>query len=357
MRCFLEEMARVPVAHVKVVSLNPAGASGAVVRQGGMPDIIARPDLEPARQLTWLVNARVALAPDAIESTLKRALATAFDDADIEWCDVECFSPSPPQPTHRYASRCAPESDAACCAAFYQRSDVRQLLGNSFHPGGTDLTLRIVRAAGLANGETVLDVACGIGESLRAIVQHWPVRAIGVDAGDSPLIQDALEILRGDAHSLPVESESVDLVLCECALSTFADQRGALREMRRVLRNGGRVAISDMILEGSVPESLREWVHAGTCLERALDAQSYVQLLQSSGFSVTYQEDESAALIDMLAQIKRRIAGVMAAALMNGGKDKLPFDARAARQTLREAESAVRNGIIGYGSFIATVNT
>jgi len=150
---------------------------------------------------------------------------------------------------------------------------------------------------------------------------------------------------------MPFEAGRFDAVLCECALSTFVDQPGALREIFRVLRPGGRLAVTDMVIEGAVPDSLREWVHTGTCLQRALTADAYARALVDAGFVVTRYSDASDALRELLRRIKRNLVGWIAAAA--SGSASIPhFDLKSARQTLREAERVVNAGIIRYGVFI-----
>jgi SAM-dependent methyltransferase len=279
-------------------------------------------------------------------------MSQAVEGAEVIWKELECFSPGRPNPTHRYATRCATNADASCCSAFYQRDDVRRLLGDSYHPGGIELTLRMMRAIDLRPSHTVLDVACGTGDSLRAIVAEWPVRAIGIDSAARPFRDEHLELRHGDAHLLPCEDSSVDVVLCECALSTFLDQPGALREMHRVLRPGGHVAVSDMVIESEVPESLRDWVHSGTCLERALSASAYTRALRDAGFTIVAQWDASDGLTELLARIKRNLIGWIAAAASGTVAAPLPFDSRDARTTLRDASHAVADGTIRYGVFV-----
>ncbi len=352
MRQFLSAMATTPVAHVKVTSLDPAGVYGAVTRHDGEPQLFGNTTPHDAVNMRWLVNARVALPPADLERSVRDAMSSAVNGAEVIWEELDCFSPSRPNPTHRYATRCATTGDASCCAAFYQRDDVRRLLGDSYHPGGVELTLRMMRAIDLRSDATVLDVACGTGESLRAILAEWPVRGIGVDAAAPRRTEPRLELRRGDAHALPTEDASVDVVLCECALSTFIDQPGALREMHRVLRPGGFVAISDMVINGEVPESLRDWVHTGTCLERALSASAYERALCDAGFTIVDQWDASDGLAELLARIKRNLIGWISAAASGTVSTSLPFDARSARTTLRDASRAVSNGLIRYGAFI-----
>ncbi|HVT40300.1 MAG TPA: GTP-binding protein [Gemmatimonadaceae bacterium] len=350
MRAFLGALADAPIAHVKLTDVE-GGICGTLVRRGGEPTVEAARAPARSREIRWVLNARVALAPAELGPLLRNAMARAALSADVVWEEFECFSPGRPTPTHRYAQRCDTGADS-CCAAFYQRPDVRQLLGDSFHPGGVALTLQMAHRLALSDGSVLLDVACGTGESVRAIVEKYPVSAIGIDAAATSSLNGRVELRRGDAHAIPCESSSIDAVLCECALSTFLDQPGALGEMHRVLRPRGRLAISDMVLEGEVPRSLRGWVHSGTCLERALSMRAYEQALRDAQFTMVERWDATDALRELLTRIKRNLVGVLAAGA-SGAFSTPTFDVRAARQTLRDARRAIDDGIIRYGVFIA----
>ncbi|MGH7712737.1 MAG: GTP-binding protein, partial [Gemmatimonadaceae bacterium] len=305
MHRFLELVAVAPVAHVKVTSLAPRGANGAIVSQGAVPSVTDSAAPCPVCDLTWLINARVATDPADLAVLLRAALDRAVGTAVIEWQESECFRPGRPAPAHRYAQRCSVTTGATCCTAFYQRPDVRQLLGDSYHPGGVPLTLQLAERLALGSGVTLLDVACGNGASLRGIGQRWPIRGLGLDLSPPTSNGDGIDWRVGDAHAIPCADASVEAILCECALSTFIDQPGALCEMYRVLRAGGRVAISDMVLEGVVPAALKEWIHSGTCLEQALSSQAYIEALAAAGFVIRQHWDASAALREMLLRVKR----------------------------------------------------
>lgn len=350
---FLDALREAPVAHVKLVSVDPLGGRGALVRRGEAPTVEASALPRAVSETRWLVNARVALPPAELEALLRAALDGAAAPATVEWEEFACFQPSRPVPQHRYASRCDAGGEARCCAAFYDRPDVRALLGDSFHPGGPALTLRMAAELQLAEGKRVLDVACGNGSSLRAVLAAWPVSACGIDASAPSYRDDRLDLRHGDAHAIPFDDGGFDAVLCECALSTFFDQPRALGEMRRVLRPGGRLAVSDMVLNGPVPDALRDWVHTGTCLARAMTLEAYAQALRNAGFAVLAQHTDADALRELLGRIKRNLVGAALAAATGNLGAGTRVDVKEGRMLLREAEAAIAAGTVGYGVLVA----
>ena len=353
MRRACEAMADAPIAHLKLTSLEPSGGRAAVVRAGEAAVCELGDATEPVHEARWLVNARVALPPEVLLERLRSALTQAAAPATVAWTSVEAFAPARPTPRHRYASRCGSGDDASCCAAFYDRDDVRALLGDSWHPGGVDLTLALAGKLGLAAGGRVLDVACGQGTSLRAVLERFDVRGVGLDARARGASDERLELRRGDAHAIDAADDAFDAVLCECALSTFFDQPLALREMHRVLRPGGRLALSDMAVEGEIPETLRDWIHTGTCLARAMTADAYGRALRDAGFVVVERWDASDGLRELLRRIKRNLVGAAFAAASAEQPSAAPFDVRAARATLKEAERAIASGIVRYAALVA----
>ena len=344
-----------PVAHVKLSSESPVGASGSLVRRGSRPRVERAGTVPEVREARFLVNARVALPPDDLERLMRSAAQDVLPGADLGWEGMECFQPAPPEPTHRHAVRCGTGDDASCCAAFYERSAVRYLLGDSFHPGGVDLTLRMAERLELEEDDRVLDVACGRATSLKAIRAAWKIRPYGLDAGLPSGVQrsDGVEMSGGNAHDIPFGDAEFDALLCECALSTFADPSRALREMNRVIKPCARLALSDMVVQGPVPTALEDWVHVGTCLSGALDFAGYEETLTTSGFRIIDQWAASHALHEMIGRIKRNLLGLALARTTGTLPEDVSIDVAEVRTLLREAERAVEDGIIGYGVFIA----
>jgi ubiquinone/menaquinone biosynthesis C-methylase UbiE len=94
-----------------------------------------------------------------------------------------------------------------------------------------------------------------------------------------------VELVLGDIEALPLEPESVDVVVSNCVINLAPDKRRVFREMHRVLRPGGRFSISDMVTHGRVPDELRRdpelW--AG-CVSGAAEEKDYLALAWEAGF-------------------------------------------------------------------------
>jgi ubiquinone/menaquinone biosynthesis C-methylase UbiE len=95
-----------------------------------------------------------------------------------------------------------------------------------------------------------------------------------------------VEFRLGEIEALPVDDESVDVVLSNCVINLVPDKRRAFAEIFRVLKPGGRFSISDIVTYGDVPEGIRQdmalW--AG-CVAGALDRQAYLEIISEIGFS------------------------------------------------------------------------
>ncbi|MBZ5516438.1 MAG: methyltransferase domain-containing protein [Acidobacteriia bacterium] len=125
------------------------------------------------------------------------------------------------------------------------------------------------RIGSIRAGETVLDIGCGAGmDLLLAARQVGPTgRAIGVDMTDS-MVERArssaraiglaqVEVRKGDATSLPVESASVDVVISNSVLNLVPEKERAFDEIVRVLKPGGRLHLADILLDVELSEDTR----------------------------------------------------------------------------------------------------
>lgn len=243
---------------------------------------------------------------------------------------------------------------AACCADFYEQDWVTALMGPSFHPGGLDSSRRLARAVNLSAGDRVLDVASGTGATARMMAEEFGCDVVGLDVSEvnakraSELATElSVEFQVGDAAALPFEDASFDAVICECAVSTFENKPAVASEFSRVLRRGGRLGLTDMCCYGELPERLASVAGPWACLQDALTVEGYQKLFLEAGLRATACEDESASLLEMALDFKRKLV-LVGLGQMAGALAELGLDVPGARSLINEARDAVRAGSIQY---------
>jgi arsenite methyltransferase len=134
------------------------------------------------------------------------------------------------------------------------------------HPGGLELTLELAQLCRIEEGTSVLDVACGTGESACYLAEHTGARVVGIDISGR-LIEKArrkaeqrnlqLEFRQADAHQLPFVDAAFDCAISECSVCLM-DKERALAEMARVVKPGGYVGIDDVCWQPETPERIKE---------------------------------------------------------------------------------------------------
>jgi len=151
--------------------------------------------------------------------------------------------------------------------------------------------------ADLHPGETVLDLGSGGGiDVLLSAKRVGPTgKVYGLDMTDDMLElanenkQRAgvtnVEFLRGHIESIPLPRNSVDVIISNCVINLSGDNRAVLAEAFRVLKPGGRFAVSDVIVRGELPEAVRESMALWTgCVAGALGDEEFLSLLRDVGF-------------------------------------------------------------------------
>jgi SAM-dependent methyltransferase len=250
-----------------------------------------------------------------------------------------------------------------CCASVYEHPAVRWLLGDELHPGGEATTRRALELAGVGSGDRVLDVACGHGASALLAARELGCRVVGLEYGTRAVqeataaaraagLQARASFRRGDAEALPFASDSFDVVLCECALCTFPDKAQAARELRRVLRPGGRLALCDVVVEDSrLIAELRGPLAVLACVGEALPRSGYERLLADAGLPVLAVEsrDQDAAFLARRVHDRLRGARLLGVERMAGA----PLTTADAIELVARARDAIRGGALGYAIFTA----
>jgi SAM-dependent methyltransferase len=151
--------------------------------------------------------------------------------------------------------------------------------------------------AQLSQGETVLDLGSGGGiDVLLSARRVGPTgKAYGLDMTDDMLALarenqrkagvENVEFLKGEIEHIPLPDNSVDVIISNCVINLSGDKDQVLREAFRVLKPGGRFAVSDVVTRGEVPEQVRQnmlmWVG---CIAGALQDEQYASKLAQAGF-------------------------------------------------------------------------
>ena len=207
---------------------------------------------------------------------------------------------------HVSASACGPVNSCCGGAAFDGATD--PITSNLYVMGETsELPAAAVLAslgcgnptalAQLDPGEVVLDLGSGGGiDVLLSARRVGPTgRAYGLDMTDDMLAlarRNAaeagitnVEFLRGRIEQIPLPSNSVDVIISNCVINLSGDKAAVLREAFRVLKPGGRFAVSDVVVRGALPEDVKSsmelWIG---CVAGALEEREFVDLLEKAGF-------------------------------------------------------------------------
>jgi SAM-dependent methyltransferase len=153
--------------------------------------------------------------------------------------------------------------------------------------------------AKLSPGETVLDLGSGGGiDVLLSAKRVGPTgKAYGLDMTDEMLALARenqrkagvanVEFLKGEMENIPLPDNSVDVVISNCVINLSADKDRVLREAFRVLKPGGRFAVSDVVVRGDVPADIRRSIELWVgCVAGALEESEYHTKLEIAGFEV-----------------------------------------------------------------------
>jgi SAM-dependent methyltransferase/thioredoxin reductase len=157
--------------------------------------------------------------------------------------------------------------------------------------------------AELRPGEVVLDLGSGGGiDVLLSARRVGPAgKAYGLDMTDEMLVLarenqrkagvDNVEFLRGEIEHIPLPDDTVDVIISNCVINLSADKDAVLAEAFRVLKPGGRLAVSDVVVRGEVPAAIRRSVELWIgCVAGALEESDYRAKLQKAGFEAVALE-------------------------------------------------------------------
>jgi ubiquinone/menaquinone biosynthesis C-methylase UbiE len=205
------------------------------------------------------------------------------------------------------ASCCGPTDGVSDCCGPETAVNLDQVIMLYEAPDVTDLPSEVtglslgcgdpVTLASLQPGQTVIDLGSGGGIDcfLAAKRVGDKGRVIGVDM-TAEMIEKArsnkvkvgtenVEFRLGEIEHLPVADGTADVVISNCVINLSPDKKQVFREAYRVLRPGGRLAVSDIVTDGSLPEDVKSSPSAwATCIAGALDVKDYVAAIEAAGF-------------------------------------------------------------------------
>jgi len=223
-------------------------------------------------------------------------------------------------------SSCCPSIE--CCASLeeqaklvgYSEEDIKNV------PKESNMALGCgnpVALAGLKEGETVLDLGSGGGLDVFLASKKIGAkgRVIGVDMTKT-MIEKAkhiaekygynnVEFRLGEMENLPVEANSIDVIISNCVINLSPNKNKVFQEAYRVLKPKGRMLISDLVTEGKLPSEIRKNLDAwAACIAGAMDKKEYLRTIEEAGFKKVKIVSESSYELDVGEKLKGRITSI-----------------------------------------------
>ncbi len=262
------------------------------------------------------------------------------------------------------------DNAASCCGSGGCSTEVYNIMTDDYselegHVDEADLGLGCglpTQFAGIKPGDTVLDLGSGAGNDCF-VARHEAGpdgRVIGVDftpemiakarANAQQLGYANVEFREGDIEQLPLSDAMVDVVVSNCVLNLVPDKKKAFSEIFRVLKPGGHFSISDVVLQGELPDALQHAaeMYAG-CVSGAMQESDYLGIIHQLGFGeVTVQKRKAITLPDdILANFLN--AGELAA-FKASGTGIFSITVSATKPEVKAAKEELKAACCGSGS-------
>jgi arsenite methyltransferase len=211
-------------------------------------------------------------------------------------------------------------NEASCCGSTCCSTEVYNIMSDDYtqmegYNPDADLGLGCglpTQFAKIKNGNTVIDLGSGAGNDcfIARAEAGEDGKVIGIDF-TSAMIDKAkanaqklgfanVEFRQGDIESIPVSANMADVIVSNCVLNLVPNKDNVFKEIFRVLKPGGHFSISDVVLNGNLPEALRKdaEMYAG-CVAGAIQKEVYLELINANGFSnVTIQKEKAIVIPD-----------------------------------------------------------
>lgn len=251
----------------------------------------------------------------------------------------------------------------ACCSIIYSHPLASWLIGESFHPGGLALTDELARLTKLGPGKRLLDAGCGRGASTVHLAESTGCEAVGLTLESDGVerarqlavargVQEKTTFVQDDILHIDTAIGIFDVVLMECVLSTLEQKPESLRQLYKITRPGGYIALTDVTVSGELPQLLQGSIGAALCMADARGLDEYMSMVEEAGFKVREYRSAKEAVHQLINKIGTRLMIADAAI----GLGSLAVDRSLiveARESLKAASKLVEDGTLGYGLIVA----
>lgn len=212
------------------------------------------------------------------------------------------------------------QNQSSCCGSGCCSTDVYNIMADDYtqlegYNPDADLGLGCglpTQFAKIKKGDVVIDLGSGAGND-AFIARHETGetgKVVGIDFTPA-MIERArqnaearrfnnVEFRQGDIEKMPVTSNTADVIVSNCVLNLVPNKDAVIKEIFRVLKPGGHFSISDIVLEGQLPEEIKEAaeMYVG-CVAGAIQKQVYLKLIKANGFkNITVQKDKAIIIPD-----------------------------------------------------------
>ncbi|MBN1869252.1 MAG: arsenite methyltransferase [Candidatus Omnitrophica bacterium] len=212
-------------------------------------------------------------------------------------------------------------ASTSCCSSASSPKDISKTVGYSDDemeavPEGSNLGLGCgnpVAIASLKEGDIVLDLGSGAGFDAFLAAQKVGKtgRVIGVDMTPEMIAKAKenaekgkyanVEFRLGEIEKLPVEDNSIDVIISNCVINLSPDKETVFQEAFRALKSGGRLMVSDLVLAKDLPEEMKDSVEAyAGCLAGAVKKDEYLKFITMAGFQDVEVISESSYPVDAM---------------------------------------------------------
>lgn len=209
-------------------------------------------------------------------------------------------------------------NETSCCGAGGCSTEVYNIMTDDYsglegYKPEADLGLGCglpTQFAEIKKGDLVIDLGSGAGNDCFIARQETGEsgKVIGIDFTEAMISKartnaenlgfNNVEFRQGDIENIPVSSNAADVVVSNCVLNLVPNKNNVFKEIFRVLKPGGHFSISDVVLQGDLPEKLKNAaeMYAG-CVSGAIQKESYLNLIKTNGFSNIKLQKEKAIII------------------------------------------------------------